>query len=168
MTGHVRDGDTEVLVVGGGPGGYATAIRGAQCGLDVMLVDDAELGGTCLNHGCIPSRALLTATDVAHRTSAGESIGVYADATVDFPALMGWKDNIVGRLTEGVRAICELNGVLLRSVRATFESDRTATVVTPGGTESIVGLDSAVIAAGSRPVELPKFDFDADPILDAA
>jgi len=166
VVGDVTTG-TEVLVIGGGPGGYVAAIRGAQLGLDVTLVEMEAYGGACLNRGCIPSKALVSATDVAQRARDAERMGVYADPAVDLQGMVAWKDRLVDRLTAGVASLCEDAGVTLREGRAEFASPGTARIVGDAekqGAES-VEFEHAVVATGSRPVELPGFAFDGERIL---
>ena len=101
--------DAELLIVGGGPAGYSAAIRGAQCGLSTTLVDDGNIGGTCLNTGCIPSKALLSATKIAAEAERSEDMGIYSEPYVDFEEMVAWKDGVVGRLTAGVEQLCQKN-----------------------------------------------------------
>jgi len=166
VVGDVTTG-TEVLVIGGGPGGYVAAIRAAQLDLDVTLVEMDAYGGTCLNHGCIPSKALISATDVGHRAGDAEHMGVYADPAMDIEAMVGWKDRLVRRLTKGVEALCENAGATLMEGRAEFSGEDTVRVVHGGegeGSES-VEFEHAVIATGSRPTEIPGFEFDGEHVL---
>lgn len=97
--------ETDVAVVGAGPGGYVAAIRAAQNGLDVMLIEKNAYGGTCLNVGCIPSKALITAADLAHEAGTAQEMGVYAEAAVDPRETVAWKDDVVDRLTGGVEKL---------------------------------------------------------------
>lgn len=154
--------ETDVLVIGAGPGGYVAAIRAAQHGLDVTLVDDAGYGGTCLNHGCIPSKALLTATERVEWITDAEDKGIYVEPYVDFGELVQWKDGVVDRLTGGVEQLCAANGVTFVDGRATFVDEHTVAV---DGVE--LRFDRAILATGSRPIAVPGFDFADDPILDA-
>jgi len=166
VVGDVTTG-TEVLVVGGGPGGYVAAIRGAQLGLDVTVVEMESPGGTCLNHGCIPSKALISATDVAHRAGDAADMGIHADPVVDFEGMVTWKDRLVTRLTRGVESLCENAGATVVSGRAEFAGETTARVVHQGegqGAETIE-FEHGVVATGSRPVEIPGFAFDGENIL---
>ena len=168
VVGDISTG-TELLVIGGGPGGYAAAIRGGQLGLDVTLVEADAYGGTCLNEGCIPSKALVHASGLAHAVEHAESMGIHASADVDFEELVGWKDGVVGRLTGGVETLCEANGVNLIEGRAEFVDGATARVAHGGegqGSES-VEFEHAVVATGSRPIEIPGFDADDERILDS-
>src|SRR5580700_786496 len=106
----------KVLVVGGGPGGYVTAIRAGQLGLDVVLVEqdgrEGGLGGTCLNVGCIPSKAIIHAADAFHHAREPSPFGLQAEkTTIDFARTIEWKDGIVGRLTSGVGALLKRHKV---------------------------------------------------------
>jgi dihydrolipoamide dehydrogenase len=159
-----RDIDTELLVIGGGPGGYTAAIRGANLGLETTLVERDAYGGTCLNHGCIPSKALISAADTAHSARSAEDMGVFADPAVDMAGVADWKDGIVTRLGRGVESICDSAGVRLVDGTAEFVDSGTVRV---SGSDDIntIGFENAVIATGSRPVEIQGFEFDADPVL---
>ncbi|GCF13511.1 dihydrolipoamide dehydrogenase [Haloarcula mannanilytica] len=166
VVGDVTTG-TELLVIGGGPGGYVAAIRGAQLGLDTTLVERDAYGGTCLNHGCIPSKALISASDVAHDARQAESMGVFADPAVDMAGMTEWKDGVVTRLTRGVESLCESAGVNLIEGTAEFVDDETVRVAHGGegqGSESL-SFEHAVVATGSRPMEVPGFEFDGEHIL---
>src|SRR3954471_4549246 len=106
---------TTLLVIGGGPGGYVAAIRAAQLGIDTTLVEGTALGGTCLNVGCIPSKAVIHAAAPFEEAThwAGDSkLGIHVDTPrIDLAQTMRWKDGIVGRLTGGVGALLKKNGV---------------------------------------------------------
>ena len=169
VVGDVTTG-TEVLVIGGGPGGYVAAIRAGQLDLDVTLVEMDAYGGSCLNRGCIPSKALVTGTDLAHRAGNAEELGVHADPTVDLDAMVDWKDGIVDRMTGGVEKLCKANGVNLVEGRAEFAGEHEARVVHQGDGEGAetIEFEHAIVATGSRPIEIPGFEFDADPILNSA
>jgi len=165
VVGDVTTG-TELLVIGGGPGGYVAAIRGAQLGLDTALVERDAYGGTCLNHGCIPSKALISASDIAHDAGGAEELGIFADPAVDMAAMTEWKDGVVTRLTRGVESLCKSAGVTLVEGTAEFVDEETVRVAHGGegqGSESI-GFEHAVVATGSRPVEVPGFEFDGEHI----
>ena len=166
VVGDVTTG-TELLVIGGGPGGYVAAIRGAQLGLDTTLVERDAYGGTCLNHGCIPSKALISASDVAHDARQAESMGVFADPAVDMAGMTEWKDGVVTRLTRGVESLCKSAGVNLVEGTAEFVDDETVRVAHGGegqGSESL-SFEHAVVATGSRPITVPGFEFDGEHIL---
>jgi dihydrolipoamide dehydrogenase len=169
VVGDVTTG-TEVLVIGAGPGGYVAAIRAAQRDLDVTLVERDAYGGVCLNRGCIPSKAYITATGVAHDAATAEEMGVYADPAVDLATMREWKEGVVDRLTGGVEKLCKANGVTLLEGTAKFEDEGTVRVEHGGegqGAET-VAFEHCIVATGSRPIALPGFDFADDPILDSA
>ncbi|MEF8791553.1 MAG: dihydrolipoyl dehydrogenase [Haloarculaceae archaeon] len=166
VVGDVSTG-TELLVIGGGPGGYTAAIRGAQLGLDTTLVEMDAYGGTCLNVGCIPSKAYITAADMKHRVEDAEEMGIHARADVDMMGLKTWKDGVVDQLTGGVEKLCKANGVNLIEGRAEFAGENKVRVAHRGegqGSES-VEFEHAVVATGSRPIEIPDFEFDGERIL---
>ena len=166
VVGDVTTG-TDVLVIGGGPGGYVAAIRAAQLGRDVTVVEMDDYGGSCLNHGCIPSKALISASGLAHRAGEAERMGVYAEPVVDMSAMVGWKDQIVNRLTKGVESLCERAGATLMTGRAEFAGDSEVRVVKAGdgqGSET-VSFEHAIVATGSRPIEIPGFGFDGEHVL---
>ncbi|TSD14883.1 dihydrolipoyl dehydrogenase [Haloglomus irregulare] len=165
VVGDISTG-TDLLVVGAGPGGYVAAIRAAQQGVDTTLVEADAYGGTCLNEGCIPSKAYITAADTAHGAANAEAMGVHADPAVDMARTRAWKDEVVDTLTGGVEKLCKANGVNLVEGRAEFASERKVRVAHQGegqGSES-VEFEHALIATGSRPVAAP-FDFDGEHVL---
>ena len=166
MSGDDLPTETDLLVIGSGPGGYVAAIRAGQLGSDVVLVDDEALGGTCLNHGCIPSKALLSATGRVDDVTDAEEMGIYADPYVDAAELTDWTAGVVERLTGGVEQLCRGAGVQFQQGRAEFVDDRTARVDGADGTHELA-FDDAIVATGSRPVEVPGFDFDDGPIMDS-
>lgn len=157
--------ETNVLVIGGGPGGYVSAIRARQLDLDTVLVEDEAVGGTCLNYGCIPSKALISATDTAHEARVAESRGIEADPSIDAETMNDWKDSVVDQLTGGVETLCEQAGVELIGGRAEFTDENTARVVTDENADEEIEFDHAIIASGSRPIELPGFEFDGETML---
>ncbi len=158
---------TEVLVIGAGPGGYVAAIRAAQLGLDVTLVEKDAYGGTCLNTGCIPSKALIHGAEIAHEATHAEPLGITAEVDVDVGQLVEWKDGVVDQLTGGVEGLCKANGVTLVDGEATFVDDHRAKVATDDG-ETAVDFEYSIVATGSRPLELPGFEPDGERVLDSS
>ncbi|WP_160134970.1 dihydrolipoyl dehydrogenase [Halococcus salsus] len=166
VVGDVTTG-TELLIIGAGPGGYVAAIRAGQLGIDTTLVEKDAYGGTCLNHGCIPSKALISATDVAHDAREAEAMGIHADPAVDLAGMVDWKDEVVDQLTGGVEQLCKANDVNLVEGRAEFADENTVRVAHSGdgqGSESIE-FEHAIVATGSRPVEVPNFEFDGEHVI---
>jgi dihydrolipoamide dehydrogenase len=154
---------TTLLVIGGGPGGYVAAIRAGQLGIPTVLVEGERLGGTCLNVGCIPSKALIHAADEFERACrhAGNSpLGIRASApTIDLPTLVGWKDGIVTRLTGGVAALLKRSGVRVVHGRAQIVDGKTVDVADIGGQTLRIGCAHLLLATGSLPVALPHLPF---------
>ncbi len=157
---------TDVAVIGGGPGGYAAALRLAAAGREVTLVEREAVGGTCLNVGCIPSKALLHAADLAHLPTSAAATGVRIDAAVDMGAVRDHLDEVVGRLTGGVRQLLDAAGVDVVPGSARFSRpDRLA--VEHGDDVAHVEFVDAVLATGSRPVGLAALPFDGERVLDS-
>ena len=166
MTNKEIPDETEVLVIGAGPGGYVAAIRAGQLDLDCTLVEKEAYGGTCLNYGCIPSKALIAATDVAHDAATGETQGVHADPAVDLDGMVTWKDDIVDQLTTGVEQLYQSAGVTLVEGQAEFTDETTVNVHTDDDNHT-VSFEHAIVATGSRPIELPEFAFDGENVLNS-
>ncbi|MCZ4268140.1 dihydrolipoyl dehydrogenase [Rhodobacteraceae bacterium G21628-S1] len=151
----------KVLVIGAGPGGYVCAIRAGQLGLDAVVVDEARAGGTCLNIGCIPSKAMIHAADEFYKMThaAAGPLGISASApTIDLKQTVAWKDGIVERLTGGVGGLLRKAGVKMVSGRARFVDGKTVVVKGEDG-DTQIRADYIVIATGSAPVELPFLPF---------
>ncbi len=163
-----HDRETDVAVIGGGPAGYVAAIRASQQDLDVTLVERERVGGSCLNHGCIPSKALISATDLAHRVREADRMGIDGDPTVDMAGVVRWKDRIVTRLTKGVEALCSGNDVELIAGTGTFRDEETLMIEPVDEGDSItLAFEHAIIATGSRPVELPHLPFATESVWDS-
>ena len=147
---------TQVVVIGSGPGGYTAAFRAADLGLSVTLIEREEnLGGVCLNIGCIPSKALLHAAkvidDAAHIAIGGIE---YGKPKIDIDKLRGWKDSVVKRLTGGLKMLAKQRKVNVVAGEAQFISSHQLNVKTASGNQ-IITFENAIIAVGSQPVKLP-------------
>jgi dihydrolipoamide dehydrogenase len=155
----------DLAVVGAGPGGYTAAIRGAQKGLDVVLIEKERVGGVCLNHGCIPAKALIHAAgcqrDIAHWNDIGIHTG---DLDADFQAIQAWKDDVVERLDQRVIDVLDHHDVRFLEGTARF-LDSNALDVERDGKSETVEFDSAVVAVGSHPIEIPGLEFDQDGVI---
>jgi dihydrolipoamide dehydrogenase len=153
--------EVDVLVVGGGPGGYTAAARCAEYGLRTALAEQSKLGGTCLNVGCIPSKALIHLAD-QQATLRGDGLarlGLSASAApVDWPMAMAWKDDVVSRLGGGVGSLLAGAGVQVISGRAEVRDGKTVVVSTADGPLTVT-TRHLVIASGSEPVEVPELPF---------
>ncbi len=153
----------KLLVIGAGPGGYVCAIRAGQLGIDTVIVEVGKPGGTCLNVGCIPSKALIHAAEefakVAHMAGGKDPLGIMVGApTLDLAKTVGWKDGIVSRLTGGVAGLLKKAKVKTVQGWATFRDGKTVAVETETGTQ-VIRAETVVIATGSAPVELPFLPF---------
>ena len=159
----MKETPTTLLVIGGGPGGYVAAIRAAQLGVRTTLVEGEALGGTCLNIGCIPSKALIHAAQAfeqARQWAEGSPLGVrVAQPSLDLAQTVRWKDGIVGRLTGGVASLLRKAGVRVIAGRATLVDGKTVDVRDANGEVQRLRCEHLLLAAGSRPIELPGLPF---------
>ena len=154
---------TTLLVIGGGPGGYVAAIRAGQLGIPTVLVEGESLGGTCLNIGCIPSKALIHAADEfekARHYADGSPLGIKVQSPqIDLAQTVRWKDGIVSRLTGGVGALLRKRGVTVIRGWATVVDGKTVDVHTPQAEPVRLQCEHLLLATGSLPVELPFMPF---------
>lgn len=161
----MTDLTTKLLIIGGGPGGYVCGIRAGQLGIDTIVVDAEALGGTCLNVGCIPSKAIIHAADEFEKAlhfANSSALGISAGKPkLDLSRTVAWKDGIVKRLTTGVGGLLKKNKVKAIKGRASFIDGKTVTVKDSEGTTRI-RAETIVIATGSVPVELPFMKFGGD------
>ncbi len=159
----MKESPTTLLVIGGGPGGYVAAIRAARLGVRTTLVEGEALGGTCLNIGCIPSKALIHAAQAfeqARQWAEGSPLGVrVAQPSLDLAQTVRWKDGIVGRLTGGVASLLRKAGVRVIAGRATLVDGKTVDVRDANGEVQRLRCEHLLLAAGSRPIELPGLPF---------
>lgn len=155
----------QVLVVGAGPGGYVAAIKLGKLGKKVLVVDKDKLGGECLNYGCIPSKALIAAANLVYRARRGTEIGLNAGTiSVDMAKIQIWRANLIGGFNKGIAALLKGNGVEVLQGEARFKGPHAAEVSAPTGAETIE-FEQAIIAAGSRPIEIPGFKIDGRNVL---
>jgi dihydrolipoamide dehydrogenase len=159
----VKEIACKLLVIGAGPGGYVCAIRAGQLGMDTVIVEMTKPGGTCLNVGCIPSKALIHAADefaaAVAMASGKDLVGVsVANPRIDLARTVAWKDGIVGRLNSGVAGLLKKAGVKVVIGRAAFRDGKTVAVETETG-QQLIRAENVVVATGSEPVELPSLPF---------
>ena len=158
----------KLAVIGAGPGGYVCAIRAGQLGIDTVIIEAVKAGGTCLNVGCIPSKAIIHAADEFYRATkfaAGrDHLGISHGApAIDFLQTAAWKDRIVGRLNSGVVSLLKKAGVKAVVGHARFRDGKTLEVETETG-QQVIRAETIVIATGSAPVELPFMPFGGNVI----
>ncbi len=151
--------ETDTIVIGAGPGGYVAAIRAAQLGQKVTIVEKGELGGVCLNVGGIPSKALITAGHRYHDAKNSADLGISAEnVKVDFSKVQKWKGTVVEKLTSGVGGLLKGNKVEIVKGEAYFVDANNIRVMTETSAQTYT-FKNAIIATGSRPIELPAFKY---------
>src|SRR5699024_2749341 len=158
--------EVDTLVVGAGPGGYVAAFREDQLGQKVTIVDKGALGGTCLNVGCIPSKALIQAGHLTDAARGNEELGITTEnVKVDFGKVQEWKGNVVKRLTSGVEALLKGNKVDIVKGEVYFVDNNNVKVMDETQSQTYT-FKNCVIATGSTPIEIPSFKF-SDRVLDS-
>lgn len=156
----------DVVVVGAGPGGYVAAIRSAQHGLKTAIVEREYMGGVCLNVGCIPSKALISAGHFLHRVAhQAPEMGITAkNVTHDMGQTQKWKQSVCDRMAGGVEQLLKGNGVTIIRGEGSFKTAQELTVKTKTGTESVTAKNF-ILATGSRPIEIPGFKYDEQTVM---
>ncbi|MBB3227737.1 dihydrolipoamide dehydrogenase [Luteibacter sp. Sphag1AF] len=167
-SGRTADIECELVVLGSGPGGYTAAFRGADIGMDVVLIERYEsLGGVCLNVGCIPSKALLHASAVIEEAEAIAAHGItFGKPQIDLDKLRDFKTKVVGKLTGGLASMAKQRKVRTVTGVGMFISPHEIEVTTKDGVK-LVRFQKAIIAAGSQSVKLPSFPWDDDRVIDS-
>ena len=157
----------QVVVIGGGPGGYVCSIRLAQLGYKTACVDSRNaLGGTCLNIGCIPSKSLLNLSEKFHNTKNLSEKGIeISSVKLNLEKMMKNKEEAVSKLTKGVEFLLKKNKVTYIKGFANFKTSNKISIIDSNNAEKIIEAEKIVISAGSEPLSLPKFDFDEKKIL---
>lgn len=151
--------ETDTIVVGAGPGGYVAAIRAAQLGQKVTIVEKGNLGGVCLNVGCIPSKALIAAGHRYETAKDSAAMGITAEnVKVDFTKVQEWKGSVVKKLTGGVEGLLKGNKVDIVRGEAYFVDGNTLRVMTESSAQTYT-FKNAIIATGSHPIEIPTFKY---------
>jgi dihydrolipoamide dehydrogenase len=158
--------DFDLLVIGAGPAGYVGAIRAAQLGAKVCLIERAEVGGVCLNRGCIPTKILTNFAELLEKTRTFRRLGIHieGDVAFDLALAMERKREVVSTLVKGVRALLARHRVTLISGEASFAEDRIVEVRQDGATQKL-SADKILIATGSEASELPNLPFDGSAII---
>ncbi|MGH1283939.1 dihydrolipoyl dehydrogenase [Bacillus toyonensis] len=160
----------KLVVIGGGPAGYVAAITAAQTGKDVTLIDEADLGGTCLNVGCMPTKSLLESAEVYNIVHHAQRFGVLVDKqsiSIDWNQIQTRKSQIVVQLVQGIQYLMKKNKIKVIKGKGKFETDHRLRV-TQRNKEAIVDGEQFIIAAGSEPTELPFAPFDGEWILNSS
>ena len=156
----------DCAIIGAGPGGYVAALRGARRGLNTVVIEKEHLGGTCLNWGCIPTKALLHVSELAWQMRSAEKLGLGTGrVTVDFSKAAAFKDKVVKDLRQGVGSLFKHLKVQLVSGTAKLTGKNSIAVTDQQGKSSTLQADNIVIATGTQPSKLPGFDFDGQKIM---
>ncbi|MGB0717106.1 MAG: dihydrolipoyl dehydrogenase [Phycisphaerae bacterium] len=157
--------ETELLVIGAGPGGYHAAFRAAEHGMQVTLVEAGpKLGGVCLNRGCIPSKTYLHAAETLHLASTAKEMGIdVGKIKVDINALRGWKEKVVDKLTGGLEMLCKKHKV--EKIHGTARFDDARNVSVAGESNTRIKFGKCIIATGSKAIELKNLAPDSPRIL---
>lgn len=157
----------DVVVVGSGPGGYVSAIRCAQLGFKTAIVEKESLGGVCLNVGCIPSKAMITASHFLHRAQHDASdmgFEIPGPIKVNMKKLLSWKESVVTKMSGGVGQLLKGNGVTILKGEASFINSKELQITSSEGKQNLSAA-KYILATGSRPIEIPGFPFDEKNIL---
>jgi dihydrolipoamide dehydrogenase len=156
----------DVAVLGGGPGGYPAAIRAAQLGKSVALIEAKQLGGTCLNRGCIPSKALISGAELLHRIKQAEDFGIKVEKiSFDFSKMVKRKDNIVDKIRDSLEGLIAANKISLFKGFGKFVTPRRIKI--QGENNAEIYAEKTIIATGSEPREMAAFPFDYSRIHDS-
>ncbi len=158
----------DVVIIGGGPGGYVAAIRLGQLGKSVVLIERDNLGGVCLNWGCIPSKALIHAAKVYEDISNSSEIGItVGKVSIDMKKTQEWKKGIVKKLTGGVAQLCKASGVEIFRGEASFETAKKLIVKGANSGDIEIEFQNAIVATGSLPISIPGFEMDGKNVVDS-
>src|SRR5437660_323538 len=159
----------DVAVIGAGPGGYVAAIRASQLGAKVAIVEKQYLGGTCLNVGCIPSKAMLHIAEVMHTFESFEDMGIHIPQppTFDMSKAVAYKDKVVKRMTNGVGTLMKGNNVDVFDGLGTVDASRNVTVTKSDGSTQQFSADKIILATGSVPVMPPFPGIDGRNVLNS-
>lgn len=161
--------DVQLVVIGAGPGGYTAALRAAELGLKVTMVDtNAKPGGTCLHVGCIPSKALLHAAEVITEAKSAASFGLhFKQPEIKIDELRTWKEGILDKLAQGIAGKCKSASVEIIKGRAIFKDSRSIRVEADGESAVRLKFKHCIIATGSRPVMPKLFDIGSSRVVDS-
>jgi dihydrolipoamide dehydrogenase len=156
-----------LTILGAGPGGYVAAIRAAQRGAEVTVIEDSEVGGTCLNRGCIPTKTLIASAEVLHKTKNAADFGLELAGNVspNIKKIMERKRKVVDTQVKGIRGLLKSWGIKLLEGRGVIKNPKKIKVTLKDGSTQEIDTDKIIIATGSKPAQIPVFPFDGKRIL---
>lgn len=156
-----------ISILGSGPGGYVAAIKAAQLGAQVTVIEKTEVGGTCLNWGCIPTKALVASAEMAGNARKFESYGIElrGEAVPDFSRIVSRKNRIVNTQIKGIKSLFSSWGIVLKEGHGMLTSPREISVTLRDGQREKIDADRIIIATGSKPLQIPDLPFDGQKIL---
>ncbi|MEW6585891.1 MAG: dihydrolipoyl dehydrogenase [Nitrospirota bacterium] len=156
-----------LAILGAGPGGYVAAIRAAQLGAQVTIIEEEEVGGTCLNKGCIPTKTIIASTNLLDKTRRLGEFGIESRGEIrpNLSAMLSRKDKVVRTQIKGIRNLFKSRGIQLKDGRGALTSSRTILVSFRDGSQETIEADMIIIATGSRPYSVAAFPFDGKRIL---
>jgi dihydrolipoamide dehydrogenase len=161
-----NSGPFDIVVLGGGSGGYACALRAAELGMTVALIERDRLGGTCLNRGCIPTKALLHAAEVADQTREAAAFGIRASFEgIDIEGVNAYKDKVVSTTVKGLTGLIKSKGITLVEGEGRLAGPTSVSVAEPGGGTTVIEGGHIVLATGSRPNTLPGLEIDGERVI---
>lgn len=157
--------ESRIIIIGGGPGGYVAAIRAAQLGADVTIIEEDKIGGTCLNRGCIPTKALLASVETLSLFKRAGQLGIEVEKVrANFSQMMERKNRIVSQLRGGVDYLLKANKVKIIKGKANFLNSHNICIETESGGKELEG-EKIIIASGSKPILLPFLDSNHPAVL---
>ena len=156
----------DIIIIGGGPAGYVSAIRGAQLGAKIAVVEKKSLGGTCLNRGCIPTKALYASAKTLATARKADKFGVQVkDIALDFAKVVARKNDVVNKLVGGIRQLLKGNGVEILEGEAFLESKGQIKITRADGLKGTITAKKVIIATGSEPAMIPAFNIDGKNVI---
>jgi dihydrolipoamide dehydrogenase len=151
----------DVVIIGGGPGGYAAALYGASAGLDIAVIEKSKVGGTCLHVGCIPAKELLETAAVYRHIGSAKEFGISAgEPSIDWSVTLDRKQGVVDSLFNGLRSLMTSRKITILDGVGRLEADRTVTVTGADGSATQLTADHLILASGSVPRTIPGFEVD--------
>ena len=159
--------EKQVVVIGAGPGGYVAALRASALGADVTIIEKENVGGTCLNWGCIPSKIMKTTADMYLKFHEAREYGIDApgDPRVDMAALMARKKRIIDTQQKGIHSLLQKGKVTFEQGKGVIEGPNLAAVIKADGTKKEIPYDDLILATGTIPLNISTFPFDGNTIL---